>query len=75
MTTELQAEVEVPAPPDLDPRRWLILAILCLALVVVGIDGTIVNVALPTFVRELGASASELSGSSTPTRSCSPASS
>ena len=60
MTTELQIVVEEPDRPDLDPRRWLILAILCLALVVVGIDGTIVNVALPTFVRELGASPSEL---------------
>src|SRR5262249_36949570 len=46
--------------PELDSRRWLVLAILCLALVVVGIDGTIVNVALPTFVRELGASSSDL---------------
>jgi MFS family permease len=29
---------------------------MCLALLMVGIDGTIVNVALPSFVRELGAS-------------------
>jgi EmrB/QacA subfamily drug resistance transporter len=43
-----------------DPRRWWILGVLCLALLVVGIDGTIVNVALPTFVTELHASASEL---------------
>jgi EmrB/QacA subfamily drug resistance transporter len=41
-------------------RRWWILAILCLSLLIVGIDGTIVNVALPSFVRELGASSSEL---------------
>ena len=43
-----------------DPRRWWVLVVLCLALVVVGIDGTIVNVALPTLVRELGATSSEL---------------
>jgi EmrB/QacA subfamily drug resistance transporter len=41
-------------------RRWWILAILCLSLLIVGIDGTIVNVALPSFVRELGASSSQL---------------
>lgn len=41
-------------------RRWLILAVLCLALLVTGIDGTIVNVALPSLVRELHASSSQL---------------
>jgi EmrB/QacA subfamily drug resistance transporter len=45
---------------DIYGRRWWILAILCLSLLIVGIDGTIVNVALPSFVRELGASSSEL---------------
>ena len=40
--------------PDVYRRRWWILAVLCLALLIVGIDGTIVNVALPSFVRELG---------------------
>ena len=43
-----------------DPRRWWVLGVLCLALAVVGIDGTIVNVALPTLVRELGATSSQL---------------
>jgi EmrB/QacA subfamily drug resistance transporter len=43
-----------------DPKRWWVLAVLCLGLLVVGIDGTIVNVALPTLVREIGASTSEL---------------
>ena len=41
-------------------NRYLILAMLCLALLVVGIDGTIVNVALPTLVRDVDASSSEL---------------
>ena len=45
---------------DGDPRRWYILVVLCLGLLVVGIDGTIVNVALPTLVREIGASTSQL---------------
>lgn len=41
-------------------RRWLSLGVLSLSLVIIGLDNTILNVALPTLVRELGASASEL---------------
>ncbi|HXY91178.1 MAG TPA: DHA2 family efflux MFS transporter permease subunit [Acidimicrobiia bacterium] len=41
-------------------RRWYILAVLCFCLLVVGIDNTILNVALPTLVKELGATASQL---------------
>lgn len=47
-------------PPSADPRRWRILAVLCLSVFVIVVDGTIVNVALPTFGRELGASTSQL---------------
>ena len=36
------------------------LAVLCVAVLVVNVDGTILNVALPTLVRELHASSSEL---------------
>ena len=42
------------------PRRWLALAVLALSLVVIGMDNTILNVALPTLVRDLDASASQL---------------
>ncbi|MCU1486438.1 MAG: drug resistance transporter [Actinomycetia bacterium] len=41
-------------------RRWAALAVLCLALVVVTMDTTILNVALPSLVRDLHASASGL---------------
>lgn len=41
-------------------RRWHALAVLSLSLVVIGMDNTILNVALPTLVRELGASNSDL---------------
>ncbi len=41
-------------------RRWLILAVLCLSLLMVVIDNTIVNVALPTLSTELDASTTEL---------------
>jgi EmrB/QacA subfamily drug resistance transporter len=41
-------------------RRWLTLAVLCVSLLVIVIDNTIVNVALPTLVRDLGTSVSDL---------------
>lgn len=41
-------------------RRWVILAILCVSLLVVSLDNTILNVALPTIVREMHASSSQL---------------
>jgi EmrB/QacA subfamily drug resistance transporter len=50
---------------DADPtlthrRRWWTLAVLCLSLFVIVVDNTIVNVALPTLVRELDTSTSDL---------------
>src|SRR5437879_6137497 len=41
-------------------RRWWILGVLCLSLLVIGLDNTILNVALPTLVRQLHASNSQL---------------
>ncbi len=41
-------------------RRWSALGVLCLSLFAIVIDNTIVNVALPTLVRDLDASMSEL---------------
>ncbi len=41
---------------DAQRRRWLILPVLCLSVFLVVVDNTIVNVALPTLNRELGAS-------------------
>jgi EmrB/QacA subfamily drug resistance transporter len=43
-----------------DRRRWLTVGVLCISLLIIVIDNTIVNVALPTLVRQLGASVSEL---------------
>ncbi len=43
-----------------NPRRWLILAVLCLSLLMVVIDNTIVNVALPTLSSDLDASITDL---------------
>jgi EmrB/QacA subfamily drug resistance transporter len=41
-------------------RRWIGLAVLCLSLLVVGLDNTILNVALPRLSDDLGATTSQL---------------
>jgi len=41
-------------------RRWWILIVLCLSLVIITLDNTILNVALPTLVNDLGATNSQL---------------
>ena len=41
-------------------RRWLALAVLCVPLLIVSLDGTVLNVALPTLVRDLHATDSQL---------------
>src|SRR5260370_41276355 len=46
--------------PSSTDRRWRVLAVLCVAVFAINIDVSIVNVALPTLVRELGASTSRL---------------
>ena len=49
--------VPVPQP---DPRRWRIHAALSVALLTISVDNTILNVALPTIERDLGATTGEL---------------
>ncbi|HUC04154.1 MAG TPA: DHA2 family efflux MFS transporter permease subunit [Acidimicrobiales bacterium] len=41
-------------------RRWAVLAVLCLSLFIVSLDMTVLNVALPTIVRDMHATSSEL---------------
>jgi EmrB/QacA subfamily drug resistance transporter len=41
-------------------RRWWTLAVLCLSLVLIGLDNTVLNVALPTIQRTFAATAAEL---------------
>ncbi len=43
-----------------DWRRWAALVVVCLAALIINVDNTILNVALPTLVRDLHASSSEL---------------
>jgi EmrB/QacA subfamily drug resistance transporter len=52
------APARVPASPS--DRRWLVLPVLCLSVFLVVVDNTIVNVALPTLNRHLGASITSL---------------
>ena len=58
MTTAHSAAA--PAAGDVDPRRWIALAILLLASFMNLIDVTIVNVALPSLQANLGADASQI---------------
>jgi MFS family permease len=41
-------------------HRWLVLTILCLAVVVIVLDNSILNVALPSIEKSLGADSSQL---------------
>ncbi|HEX2039948.1 MAG TPA: MFS transporter [Acidimicrobiales bacterium] len=43
-----------------DPKRWWVLGVLCFSLLLIVVDNTIVNVALPTIQRELNATTNEL---------------
>ncbi|NKY32467.1 MFS transporter [Nocardia speluncae] len=43
-----------------DPRRWLILAALCLSLLVLMIDSTVLNIAIPSLIRELDATPADI---------------
>lgn len=47
-------------PEAVHARRWAILAVLALSLVVIGLDNTVLNVAIPTLQRTFDASAAEL---------------
>ncbi|MET7615985.1 MFS transporter [Streptomyces sp. NPDC005408] len=44
----------------IDRRRWQILAILCLSIIVIGLDNLILNLALPSIQQDLDASGSDL---------------
>jgi len=60
--TSLETATLTPAtaPSPSKDRRWIVLAVLCLSVFLVVVDNTIVNVALPTLSRSLGASITSL---------------
>jgi EmrB/QacA subfamily drug resistance transporter len=43
-----------PSPPTADPRRWLALAVLAAAQLMIVLDASIVNIALPSAQKDLG---------------------
>ncbi len=49
-----------PFGPDGHPRRWAILGVLVVSLLIVVLDNTVLNIALPTIQRDLSATQSEL---------------
>ncbi|MFF4832288.1 MFS transporter [Streptomyces sp. NPDC001315] len=50
-----------PTPiPQGHPQRWLILGVICLAQLTVLLDNTVLNVAIPSLTRELGAATSDI---------------
>jgi MFS transporter, DHA2 family, multidrug resistance protein len=55
---------DVPAGRDVVPpghdRRWVVLGVMCMSLLLIVLDNTIVNVALPTLQRDLDATTSQL---------------
>jgi EmrB/QacA subfamily drug resistance transporter len=59
-TTTLNTAQRAVATRATASRRWWTLAVLCFTLVVIAVDTTIVNVALPTIQADLGASTSDL---------------
>ena len=58
MTTQLDHLDELD--PRVHERRWLILGVLCMSLVIIVMDNTILNVAIPSLITELGATNSQV---------------
>ena len=60
MTPESRTVVTTDYSEEGHPRRRMILVVLCLSLLVVVIDNTVLNTALPTLARRLSAGTSAL---------------
>ena len=71
MSSDLESPPRGLPPADRSPgnrspsellsrRRWLALAVLCVTVLIANLDNTVLNVALPTLVRDLNATSSDL---------------
>jgi DHA2 family multidrug resistance protein-like MFS transporter len=58
--SDLSAPAEAAVTDKGDPRRWLVLPVMCLSLLLIVMDNTIVNVAIPTLQADLDATTSQL---------------
>ncbi|MFE2348611.1 MFS transporter [Kitasatospora cineracea] len=54
------SQPSVPPPVAPHPRRWVILAVVCLATLVVLLDNTVLNVAIPSLTEDLGAGTADI---------------
>ena len=60
-TTEVVEMMEVdPIDPKVHERRWIILGVLCMSLLIIVMDNTILNVAIPSLMTDLGATNSQV---------------
>lgn len=59
MTAPTTADTS-PTVPQGHPQRWLILGVISTALLTVVLDNTVLNVAIPSLTRELGAATSDI---------------
>ncbi|KUO19693.1 MFS transporter [Streptomyces dysideae] len=59
MTTSSQEQARATHTQG-HPQRWLILGVICLAQLTVLLDNTVLNVAIPSLTRELGAATSDI---------------
>jgi EmrB/QacA subfamily drug resistance transporter len=51
---------EQPLDPEVHDRRWITLGVLCLSLLIIVMDNTILNVAIPSLMVDLGATNSQI---------------
>ena len=56
----LSGRVDAPGAAEAQARRWQALGVLCVGLLLIALDTTVLNVALPTLARQLRASTSAL---------------
>src|SRR5215218_7473936 len=60
MTQLMNPHDEVALDDRVHARRWLTLSVLCLSLLIIVMDNTILNVAIPSLIKDLDASNSEI---------------
>jgi EmrB/QacA subfamily drug resistance transporter len=56
----VQQDVDDELDPHVHARRWLILATLCISLLIIALDNTILNVAIPSMIEDLHATNSDI---------------
>ncbi|MEP7055598.1 MAG: MFS transporter [Actinomycetota bacterium] len=56
----MTSQAATTSPPEANPKRYWILAVLCLSLLIVVVGNTVVNVTLPRLVEDLGATSTQL---------------